>query len=85
MPEIVLSEEQSQVVRQAEGVVVVRDSSGDVCGSLYHALEDSAGDATPPVYSTEEKLEILRRMSQENIRWSTTAEVIERIRQRVGR
>jgi hypothetical protein len=67
MPEIILTEEQVQVVASALAPVQVRDSKGNVLGTLA------------PLW-TEEDIAQARRALDENQTWCTTDQVLAHLR-----
>jgi hypothetical protein len=85
MPEIVLSEEQTRVFRESGGAVSVRDSAGRIVAVMQNTPADDPASDERVLLSLSEKREILRRMSQENVRWSTTEEVLQRLRERAAK
>jgi hypothetical protein len=68
MPEIVLTQEQTDVVAQTHDAVRVRDPKGNILGYLE-----------PPDFTTEEIAEAKRALASNQPRY-TTAQVLEYLR-----
>jgi len=81
MTTLVLDSDQSQLVSRERGEILVVDGSGRRLGIL---IADSADDEPPKLTASQIEL-ILERMKDPIDNLPTTAEVIERIKARVGR
>jgi hypothetical protein len=72
MAEIVLSEEQSQLLAEADGPVVIRTRSGDTVGVIAPAAKEFRPLSLPIE-------ELIRRLQDDPMDFPTTAEVLARL------
>lgn len=75
MPEIALTDEQAQIVRNANALVEVRDSKGDLIGHFLPAVDK---ERLRNAYTEEELREAKRRARAPGPRY-TTQEVLSRL------
>ena len=75
MPELALNDEQAEVVRGANALVAVRDSSGKLIG---HVLPEVDAEKLRNSF-TEEELREAKRRAKSDGPWHTTQEVLARL------
>ena len=79
-PPLVLSKQQTALVQRSDATLTVQDEDGHEIGVLVPHVASERGAAVE--LKPEIVQELIRRMSQENIRWATTQEVLQRLGQR---
>ena len=77
MSTLILDERQSQVVAMSDGSVEIRDANGRLLGTLTPT--DAPDELGPIELRPDVVEELIRRMSQDNIQWATTEEVLQRL------
>lgn len=76
MAELVFSDEQARILREAGHVIYVRDAKGNVVGRAFPVSDEDPNSGFSPEDIAEAK-----RSAKSNGPWFTTQEVLDSLRQ----